>query len=506
MATVLSLPAERRQHAPGPAAGRDTALVLGCAALAVLLLGYHPAAEDGGIYAAAAALRLQPGLFPAEHGFAVAQGGRSLFVPLLALLTRLLHLPLGPVLFGCYVLSTAATVAAARVLVRVVLLPEGMQRGALLLFAVSLGLPVAGTSLYLADPYLTGRSLATPLLLLALAAAVQRRSGRAAVCVALTFAVHPIMALCAVPLFAALFACRSVQRTRAVLLFSVGVALTMLVLLWLGPAETAAARAASMTRAYWFPARWAWYEWLGAVAPPTLLLLLLLQRSLAGVLTAGGRDLLRAASLSTAVVLTGTLCLVHEGSRSLLLARLQPLRLLHPVYCVFLLALGAWLAADRMRVISLAPVAIAAGSLLLMQRALYGFSDHLELPGRAPRSGYAQAFLWVRDHTPPDALFALDADYTRAPGEDAQLFRAVALRSSLPDAAKDGGIASMMPVLAPEWLRASEAQQGLAAMTDAERVRRVRPLGVTWIVLPAASTTGFDCPYRNAVAQVCKLP
>lgn len=502
MATVVTQLATAKR-APSEASTHPRWLFgLLCTALALLLLGYHPAAEDGGIYAAATAARLHPALFPAEHAFAVAQSQRSLFVPLLALWARLLHLPLPAVLLLTFALTIAATVAAADRLLRSLFDSAEARRGALLLFAVSLGLPLAGTSLYLADPYLTARSVSTPLLLLALAWLLERRPLRATAAVVGSLAVHPLMALCTLPLIAALPAASRGRWWRWGL-YAAAVAAPMLLLRWLAPTDLSATRAASLTRLYWFPERWAWFEWVGLIAPVALLLWL---RRTPGPLTHNARRLALAVAVSTACMTAGTVCLVRETNRSLLLARLQPLRLLHPVYCIFLLLLGGWLASRRWRALPWAAAALAGGSLLLMQRELYRGSNHLELPGRTPVNGWVKAFEWARDHTPPDALFALDADYTRAPGEDAQLFRAIALRSALPDEAKDGGVASVVPSLAEEWRRASEAQRGLATLPDAERARRLQPFGATWIVLPAESPTAFDCPYRNAAAQVCRLP
>ena len=84
----------------------------------------------------------------------------------------------------------------------------------------------------------------------------------------------------------------------------------------------------------------------------------------------------------------------------------------------------------------------------------------------AARNLWVQAFVWIRGNTPKDALFALDADYINAAGEDAQCFRAIAERSALPDYSKDGGEASIAPELADAWAIGQAAQQRLS---DAER-------------------------------------
>jgi hypothetical protein len=102
-------------------------------------------------------------------------------------------------------------------------------------------------------------------------------------------------------------------------------------------------------------------------------------------------------------------------------------------------------------------------------------------------------------------LFALDADYINAEGEDAQCFRAIAERSALADYSKDGGEASIAPDLTAEWVREQAAQQGLSPVSDAERMARLRPLGVGWVVLRADAVTGFECPYQNAAVKVCRV-
>jgi hypothetical protein len=41
--------------------------------------------------------------------------------------------------------------------------------------------------------------------------------------------------------------------------------------------------------------------------------------------------------------------------------------------------------------------------------------------------------------------------------------------------------------------------------SDQQRLARLQPLGVTWIVLPAEATTGFPCPFTNSRVRVCRL-
>jgi hypothetical protein len=148
---------------------------------------------------------------------------------------------------------------------------------------------------------------------------------------------------------------------------------------------------------------------------------------------------------------------------------------------------------------------LLGGIMFTVARSAFPNSNHLELPGLAAKNSWTEAFLWIRDNTAKDALFALDADYINAPGEDAQCFRAIAQRSALADYSKDGGEASIAPELTAEWLRSQSAQQQLSAASDAERLATLRPLGVSWIVLEASATTSLDCPYANSVLKVCRL-
>jgi hypothetical protein len=80
----------------------------------------------------------------------------------------------------------------------------------------------------------------------------------------------------------------------------------------------------------------------------------------------------------------------------------------------------------------------------IAQCALFPASAHIEWPGVQPQSSWAQAFVWIRQNTPVDALFALDPFHMQIPGEDANGFRVIAQRSML-DAVKDSGAVAMFP-------------------------------------------------------------
>jgi hypothetical protein len=100
----------------------------------------------------------------------------------------------------------------------------------------------------------------------------------------------------------------------------------------------------------------------------------------------------------------------------------------------------------------------------------------------------------------------MDADYIFHSGEDAQNFKAIAERSAPPDYAKDGGVAAISPALTSDWTKFESLQVGLDNASDSVRRTKLSAAGIQWIVLPAASMTGFPCPYRNNAMKVCRIP
>jgi hypothetical protein len=151
-------------------------------------------------------------------------------------------------------------------------------------------------------------------------------------------------------------------------------------------------------------------------------------------------------------------------------------------------------------------VCLLGGLLYGVERATYPALAQVELPGVESRNPWAEAFLWVRQNTPVDAVVALDADYIQAAGEDAQGFRAIAERSSLADFSKDGGSAAIFPALAEKWMIEHTADTGLSRISDEERRRRLAPFDVHWLILQQPAATALACPYANQRVKVCRLP
>ncbi len=183
------------------------------------------------------------------------------------------------------------------------------------------------------------------------------------------------------------------------------------------------------------------------------------------------------------------------------------MRAFHLIYLIGMLLLGAFLAHSLRggRAVLGAALLLLSGLMIFVQKQVYTASAHVEWPFAAPRNPWQQAFIWIRQNTPRNAVFALDSDYTKIASEDTQGFRATAVRSALVDELKDGGVVAIFPELAPRWKSQRDLEMGLDHISDQERISRLRPAGVTWILLSASSATQLDCPYRNTAVIVCKL-
>jgi hypothetical protein len=487
--------------------------LLGLAVLALLVHGYHPYAEDAGIYVAGIKLRLNPHLYPASAAFVRPYLRLSVFSNWNAWLVRALHLPLDVVLFVTYVATTWLLLYSCLLLARRCFARTEAQWGAVVLVTLCLTVPVAGSSLFLTDPYVTSRSISTPLTLLAVCACLDRRLWRTVGCLAVVGLFHPLMGIYAAG-FVLLLA--AVQRRSWAALGALAAGALLL-----GEAvqasqrhvvESAAHHIAVLTRYYYFLSVWHWYEWVGLVAPLALLAVYGWWRE-----KDDDRSLPRRADTTLALgsiaigVIAIALCLLfaRPESHSHLMATLQPIRsFLFVYYCMFLL-LGGLLGEHGLQRVAWrwTLLACALGGLMYsVEHATYPALAQVELPWVESRNPWAEAFLWVRHNTPTDAVVALDADYIQADGENAQGFRAIAERSSLADFSKDGGSASIFPALAEKWMVEHTADTGLSQMSDAERARRLAPFHVSWVILQQPAATRLECPYENERVKVCRLP
>jgi hypothetical protein len=538
---LISYPLESRALKPAAlphAWSRKTwaMLLLFLTGCTLFVHGYHPFAEDGGLYATGIQYTLDPTLFPHYTEFVTEHLRFSVFAPGVAMLVHVIHLSLSWVLFLLNLFSIWLTLFAGRQVLRRVL-PAGYERAQLAgvaLLAAWWTLPVAGTSLILMDPYVTARSFSTPLSLLAIAFALDdwdwpwarsRSMLFCALCLLAAAELHPLMAAYGFGFVVML----RVSRTQRTWMMRVGAWLALAVLaVTLGavlqanaPPESAALRLAAATRYYWFLSQWQWYEWLGLVGPLLVLAgatVALRQRVVSATLIA----LCHACVVVCVIAVLDAVLFAHASATEHFVARFQVLRIYLLVYALMSLLLGSAIyqlcedARSRGRsgyrdsVLGLIPVLVIAMSACVMgyaQRQSFPKSPYVEFPSDAAKSAnpWVQAFLWARVNTPRDALFALDAKYVNTEGEDAQNFRAIAMRSALPDYSKDGGEASITPPLAEVWQQGATAQDGLSELTDAVRDQRLQPLGVTWMVLHSQATTKHHCPYHNGTVKVCEL-
>jgi len=498
------------------------------AVLTLLLNGYHPLAEDGGLYVAGVQLTLNPTLFPHYTIFVSEHLHFSIFAPVLAFIVHLTHLSLAWVLLLTDLVSLWLTFYAAHRILQRAISSETAQVAGLCLLAAFWTLPIAGTSLLLMDPYVTARSLSTPLSLLAVAFALDHRTNlrpilTSALCLVLAAVFHPLMAAYAFALVIVLRLTRLRQRYLAYALLTLSALALAAILQTVGPTESPAILAAEKSRYYWFLSQWQWFELLGLVGPLAVLAALLTRyRKQRDPLNTAAATICRACISIGCIATLVALLFAHEGNRSHFVARMQPLRVFLLIYAIMTLLLGATLtqialeARQRLHSHALrAPLTFLpailivglAATMFYVQRQTFPASQHLEFPWRAQQNPnpWVQAFLWAHDNTPPNALFALDTKYVNEDGEDAQTFRPIALRSAVPDFSKDGGEAAITPSLAAQWLQGESAQTNLSTENDAVRDQRLLPLGVTWMVLHAAAPTAHECPYNNGVIKVCSL-
>ncbi len=503
----------------------------GLTVLALAVNGYHPYAEDGGLYMAGIKRVLDPAMYPHQAEFVLEHLRFSIFAPMVAGMVRGSGLSVEMVLLLLQLASFWMTLFASWKLAERCYASREARAGAVALLAVWLTLPVAGTSLMLMDPYVTARSISTPCALLALVGALafllppdemrsRRWRGLALCCGSLVIAalVHPLMAgyalACVLALGCVLPSNRHVRAGAMVGSCVAGVALAA-ALQSLSLPENEAYLRVAMTRHYWFLSEWRWYELLGIAAPLAILgrVAAVRQRDGNDARTETRTALARMAMVAGIAALTVAVPFARVGLASHLVARLQPLRIFQLVYVVMILAVGAELAERVLRrrtVRWVAAFAVLAVVMVVAERQTFPASPHIELPvemqWNAPKNEWVQAFMWIRRNTPKDALLALDADYITKPGEDAQCFRAIAERSALPDYSKDGGEASITPALTPAWSTGQTAQAGLSMETDSRRIAALKPLGVSWVVLERYAATKFVCDYSNEAVKVCRLP
>ncbi len=474
---------------------------------AFVLQGYHPGAEDDGVYLSAIKKDLNPSLYPYNADFFTLQMHATVFDKAVAVTVRWLHLPLSYVCLFWQLAAIGLLLAGCWRLVGFCYPGLRARIAGVLTVSCLFTLSVAGAGLYLVDEHLHPRTLATVALVFAIDALQRGQRVRAALLLVVAFLFHPLMAVFGLS-FCILYtllpqwpiARSKIPACAAAAIYAPWPGS------WTFAPSTPAWRRALLQHSYYTLTHWTWYEWLGAIAPPLLLFLLARFGRLCGK-----TPLLRLTAtlslFSTVQLAIAMLMLLPPGLQRL--TPLQPMRYLHLTYLLMFLLAGAtlgeyWLRGHPGRwLLVFLPLAAANG---YAQRCRYPGTPNLELPWTAPQGPWLEAFEWVRTSTPKDAVFALDPGYLALPGEDNHSFRALSERSSLADDLKDAAVVSQVPKLAETWLAQHQAQAGWPTWTRADFVRLAQTTPVRWVLVTPVQAKGLDCPYVNEAVEVCRIP
>ena len=476
-------------------------LVLGLLALtafALLIQGYHPYAEDAEIYLPGVLKILNPSLFPVNSDFFAEHAEHTLYPKLIAASVRITHLPLAWAAFVWQILSIFLMLAGSWRLATAFFAETRACWAAVVLMAVLLTLPVAGTKLYILDQYLNPRNLTAFAAVFAVAEVLHRKYARMVLWLSFATASHPFMAS-----FAAAFCLWMLVLERfrprtlgfaALLPFGITFEL-----------PPAAYHEVALRQPSHFVLRWEWYEWLGIIGA---VLLFWWFARLARHREMKNLELVSRAMVPFVVVATAAAIILSAPIRLEALARLQPLRCLGLCYTLMIVVGGGLLGEHVLGarawrwLVLFVPMSFG---MFYAQRQLFPASEHIEWPWAQPRNPWAQAFDWIRANTPTGALFALNPGHMDLAGEDEIGFRARAERSMLADFVKDKGASSMFPPLSVKWLEQVDDQRNWRQFgkEDFEHLRQ--KWGVSWAVVEQPGVAGLECPYRNAAVRVCRV-
>jgi hypothetical protein len=484
-----------------------TVILFLLALLMIAVQGYHYGVDDAAIYLPAVERVARPELFPYGADFFLSHGRVSIFSDVVGLMVRWLHVPLPWTVLAFHVLGIYLLLLAGYWLAALCFTQARARWAAILALASVLTVPVAGTALPIMDPYLTARSLSTPLTVFALAAILAGRPAAAAVFLAVTALLHPQMAAYGVALVVLLSLLRPAARrvpAEEALASSIGLFQRLPDGFHFGPAQEPY-RQTLYSRSFFFAGAWTWFEWAGVVLP--LAILFAITRIRVSAVTPAAARLCRAL-LVLGLISTAAFLLFSSSAYFDDFVRLQPMRSFQLIYIVMFLLLGGlageYLLREKIWRWLLLFIPISIG-MYCVDRSLYPTSQHLELPGRAAGNAWVQAFQWARDNTPQDAIFALPPRYMLVPGEDTHGFRAIAERSMIADQIKDSGVASVFPQMAREWEREQQLTQGWENYTAPDFRALATRSPVTWVVVRPRQARGLDCPFQNAAVSVCRL-
>jgi hypothetical protein len=484
-----------------------------------LVMGYHPGAEDDGVYLAAVKSAAAPALYPHDAAFFKLQMRTSVFDTWMAQFVHATGLSIAWSEFLWQWVSLFLMLLACWLILCELFEERPARWGGLAMLAAMLTIPVAGTALYIADQYLHPRNPATALILLAVARVIKGKRWQAVPLLLLAFILHPLMGAFGVSFcfvltltfsepvrqqvrsWRAQFVTDAEPETEAVT--PVG---ALVPFGWLLNKPSSTYLDAIRTRHSYLLFQWTWYEWLGAIGP--LVIFWIVGR------VARKQNQTNLARFASAILIYAVfhqlLAMVLVGPPAFVaFTTLEPMRYLQLVYVFLALIGGAYLGkcllkqrAWRWCVFLLA----ANGGMFIAQRQLFASTEHIEIPGRPSGNAWLQAFDWSRTHTPEDAYFAIDPNYMSAAGEDNLGFRALAERSVLADADKDAAVVTKSPELGEAWTRQVQATAGWQHFQLSDFQRLNREFGVDWVLVSYPAPAGLACSWHNQALSVCQIP
>ena len=149
-------------------------------ALAVCVHGYHLGTDDGAIYVPGIKQVADPALYPFGAEFFQSHARLSAFSLLVGGSARLKHLSVDWLILAWYVAGVFLLLLAAWKLLCALFETDAARWGGIALLAAAFCVPVAGTALAIADPYVTSRTLSTPATIFAIACFVSGQRKQAA--------------------------------------------------------------------------------------------------------------------------------------------------------------------------------------------------------------------------------------------------------------------------------------------------------------------------------------
>lgn len=480
------------------------------------VMGYHPGAEDDGIYLAAVKAAAHPGLFPHDSQFFQLQMRTSIFDTWMAHFVHFTGISVGWAELAGQFLSILLMLWACWTILSQLFEERAARWGGLALFSAMLTIPVSGTALYIADQYLHPRNPATALILFAVSRILVGRRWQALPLLIGAFMLHPLMgsfgfSFCFILTLTFSAPVRQQIRSwRARLIPETADAPVPLAaafpFVWLFDKPSDSYLNALHSRHCFFLYDWTWYEWLGAIAPLAIFWFVARFARKQGQLTL--------ARFASAILIYGViqqaLAMVLLGPKALIsFVTLEPMRFLQLIYVFLTLLGGAYIGKYFLRGKALrwaVFLAVANGGMFIAQRALFAATPHIELPDQESGNPWLQTFDWIRKNTPEDAYFALDPRYMSLDGEDNHGFRALAERSVLVDSVKDPAVITKAPILGPEWEREAQAQLGWEHFQLADFQRLNREFGVGWVVVAFPAPASLDCRWHNNRLSVCRIP